>query len=136
MKVGILIVTHEGLGDALVNTICGTLGHCPLETEVMSVSRDCDPEAMRREARERTERLDHGDGVLVLTDMFGSTPSNIACSLLERRDVQVLAGLNLPMLIRIFNYPDLPLDALTDKALSGGHDGVVQCRPNVDSAHG
>jgi PTS system ascorbate-specific IIA component len=71
------------------------------------------------------EQLDQGDGVLVLTDIYGSTPSNIASHLSSRPGVQVVAGLNLPMLLRVLNYARLDLATLAEKAVSGGREGVV-----------
>jgi len=71
--------------------------------------------------------VNDGSGVLVLTDMYGSTPSNIANSFKQQTDIQVIAGVNLPMFIRILNYPDLSLSEMTEKALSGGHDGIILC---------
>jgi len=125
--VGLLLITHEALGDALLHNAASTLGHCPLPTEVLAVGRDSDPEERRQRAAELACQLNDGDGVLVLTDMYGSTPSNIACSLANLATVRIIAGVNLPMLIRVFNYATLDLDTLSDKALSGGHDGVVSC---------
>jgi len=131
--VGLLIVTHDSLGEALLRTASGTLGYCPLVAEVLPVGCDTDPEERCRAARHLVRQLDQGDGVLVLTDMFGSTPSNVACSLLDLDQVRVIAGINLPMLIRVFNYPNLDLDALTIKAVSGGHDGIMACgQPEQD----
>lgn len=126
MSVGLLIVAHGSLGEALVETACGTLGHCPLATELLSVPRDCNPEEMCAEAHQLCAKLDSGEGVLVLTDLFGSTPSNVACSLMHggSERVRVVSGINLPMLIRVFNYPTLDLDTLTAKALSAGCEGV------------
>ena len=80
------------------------------------------------DALRRARALDDGDGVLVLTDLYGSTPSNIAASLLGTGAVQVVAGLNLPMLIRVLNYPAEDLPALADKAVSGGNRGILLCR--------
>lgn len=136
MKVGLLIIAHDRLGPALMETATGTLGHCPLRARVLSVARDCDPEEMRRRAAQEADELDQGAGVLVLTDMFGSTPGNVACSLLDRPNLRVVAGVNLPMLIRVFNYPDLDLETLLHKAVSGGADGVVLCEPKPGAAHG
>jgi PTS system ascorbate-specific IIA component len=73
------------------------------------------------------ERLDDGDGVLVLTDLFGSTPSNISVRLLSRGNIEVVSGVNLSMLIRVMNYPELSLPILVTKALTGGHDGINLC---------
>jgi PTS system ascorbate-specific IIA component len=71
--------------------------------------------------------MDQGQGVLVLTDIFGSTPSNIAASLAEDGRIAVVAGLNLPMLVRVLNYPEDPLEGLTEKAIVGGNRGILAC---------
>lgn len=135
MSTGLLIIAHDQLGHALLDTASNTLGCCPLNTEVLAVSRDQDPDQLRTDAARMVERLDRGGGVLVLTDMYGSTPGNVACSLLGRSSVRVVAGVNLPMLIRVFNYAAMDLDALTDKAISGGHDGVLLCEKPREAQH-
>jgi PTS system mannose-specific IIA component len=136
MTVGLLIVSHDPLGQALLETATNTLGQCPLAAEVIPVSRDGDPDAFADRACEAAARVSSGAGILVLTDMYGSTPSNIACRLLQRDDVRVVSGVNLPMLIRVFNYAGLDLDGLAQKALSGGHDGVILCdRPSHCDLH-
>ena len=129
MKVGLLIISHDGLGQALLETVTTTLGRCPLEVRLLSVSRNADPDALAEQAHHLARELDRGDGLLVLTDIYGSTPSNIACRLQEMPEVRVVAGVNLPMLFRIFNYPELSLDALAEKALTGGRDGVMAACP-------
>jgi PTS system ascorbate-specific IIA component len=129
MKVGLLIVSHDGLGQALIDTVTATLGCCPMDVRLLSVSRSADPDALVAQARQFAREIDHGDGLLVLTDIYGSTPSNIACRLQDIPEVRVVAGVNLPMLFRIFNYPELGLDALAEKALSGGRDGVMAACP-------
>ena len=75
------------------------------------------------------DRLQGGDGVLVLTDMFGSTPSNVASRLMARDGIQIVSGINLPMLLRVLNYPELGLEELVQKAVSGARDGVRVCEP-------
>jgi PTS system ascorbate-specific IIA component len=127
MKVGVLIVAHDQLGRVLLDTAIGTIGHSPLAVEVLPVSRDMDPDLLLAQARELLQKIDSGAGVLVLTDMYGSTPGNIACRLQEGNQVQVVAGVNLPMLFRVLNYPNLDLDGLTEKAVSGGSAGVLHC---------
>lgn len=127
MKVGVLIIAHDQLGQVLLDTAVGTLGTLPLPAKTLAVSRDEDPDALLARARALVRELDAGDGVLVLTDMYGSTPGNIACRLLDDDKVQVIAGVNLPMLFRVFNYSDLDLGALTEKAVTGGSAGVLQC---------
>lgn len=129
MTIGLLIITHNHIGDDLIATATAMLGLCPLSTEALAVIQNADPEASLRKARQCVETLDQGNGVLVLTDIYGSTPSNIACQLIDGDRVQVVSGINLPMLIRILNYPQLGLPELTEKALSGGRDGVFCCTP-------
>ena len=69
--------------------------------------------------------LDTGDGVLILTDLCGATPSNIACRLSHLQHVKVVVGLNMPMLLRILNYPNLSLEEMAEKAVDGGRQGVM-----------
>lgn len=129
MRVGLLIITHNQIGNSLFETAVNMLGDvCPLPAEVIPVTTGCNPEQMLQLAKSRLESLDQGKGVIVLTDMYGSTPSNIATRLCGHNDrVVVIAGINLPMLVRLLNYPNLNLTQLVDKATSGGQDGIVLC---------
>ena len=131
MSVGLLLVTHNDIGAALLNTASRMLGKCPLEARTLAVTEDSEPNELRARAREMAEQLDTGEGVLVLTDLFGSTPSNVANTLQSGSGRQVLAGVNLSMLVRVLNYPHLSLSDRAAKALSGGRDGVLLC-PNRD----
>lgn len=133
MSVGILIITHAKVGEALIETADKMLGGLPLRVEVMPIPLDCEPNNSLEQAQQQIQSLDDGDGVLVLTDMFGSTPSNVANHLLERQGVCVITGVNLPMLIRVLNYPRLTLEELSQKALSGGTDGIMQCKTRDDA---
>ena len=125
MTIGVLIITHEGVGDVILHSVVRVLGMCPLQTEALNVPFDCSPEQTLARAREAVGRLDGGAGVLVLTDLCGATPANIARRLAGAHRVRVVTGLNLPMLVRVMNYPQLDLEALAAKAVSGGRDGVV-----------
>jgi PTS system ascorbate-specific IIA component len=127
MTVGILLVSHNHIGTELINTAKQMLSCCPLPTKVLSIASRDNPDHIRLEMDEDLQKLDQGQGILILTDMFGSTPSNIACAVSDRSDVRVVSGLNLPMLIRVLNYPTLNLEELEVKALSGGQEGVVRC---------
>jgi PTS system ascorbate-specific IIA component len=127
MSVGLLIITHGRIGEDLLETAKSMLGVCPLQTAYMAVSQSSDPEKLLDQAKRICESLNQGDGVLVLTDIYGSTPSNVANRLLEESYIQVVAGLNLPMLVRVLNYPSLNLHKMINKALSGGHDGILLC---------
>ncbi len=120
MSVGVLIISHDGIGPALLGTATLMLNDCPLQTKLLTVSRDCDPDQLAEDAIEQLDALDSGDGVLVLTDLYGSTPCNIAQRLTPQNHIQVVSGLNLSMLIRVFNYPQLTLAKLSQNAISGG----------------
>ena len=123
MSVGLLIISHEEIGRALIQTVIQTIGSSPLPVEILSVPKECYPEALAEHARKAAASLDHDAGVLVLTDMYGATPSNIALRLTGTK-VRIVTGLNLPMLMRVLNYSQLGLDQLAEKAVSGGREGV------------
>lgn len=125
MSVGLLIISHDGIGASLLGTATFMLNGCPLQTRLLTASRDCNPDELIADAEEEITFLDTGDGVLVLTDLFGSTPSNIAKKLFEQANICVVSGLNLSMLIRVLNYPELDLKQLAEKAITGGKDGIV-----------
>jgi len=132
MSVGVLIITHNAIGEQLLAAATATLGFCPIHTASLAVQRDCDVESVEHAALALIDELDKdGQGVLILTDALGATPSNIGSRLASKRALTVVAGVNLPMLLRIFNYPSLCLDELAAKAISGGLDGVVM----VNHAH-
>lgn len=127
MSVGILLITHSGIGGALLNVVYGAFGKLPLEVSQLSVSRDPDLETLILKASCLVRELDSGEGVLVLTDIFGSTPSNVAQGLQQEGfNIRIIAGVNLPMLFRLLNYSFLPLDQLAKKATSGGQEGIFE----------
>ncbi len=132
MGVGLLIITHGKIGQELLSTATALLGDCPLPCKILSVEIDSDTDEITRRMRTMHNELDKGQGVLVLTDMYGSTPSNLANLLRKDPAVRVVAGTNLPMLIRVLNYSHLGLEELADKAVSGGHDGVLSCASRLE----
>ncbi len=128
MPVGILIITHGEIGEELLATARSTLGgELPLNCRALSVSPNCDPVSQHKKAQTMLASVNDGNGVLIFTDMYGSTPSNIANSFENLDNIEVIAGVNLPMFIRVLNYSDLTLSEMTEKALSGGHDGIILC---------
>ena len=126
---GILIIAHAPLATALRDCIAHVYGGLPARIGVIDVSPDCDPAEVVAFAYSEVERLKEENGALVLTDMFGATPSNIAARLATLPQVRVLAGVNLPMLLRAVCYRATPLDTLVDKALAGGTKGVHAIGP-------
>src|SRR6266516_2789875 len=98
--IGILIVSHGAFGEALIHSASHVLGKRPLQVQQLGVTVHDDPDAILPQAQELVRQLDGGDGVLVLTDILGATPSNIATRLLRPGKVEGLSGASLPMLIR------------------------------------
>ena len=129
-KVGILLVTHGKLGHQLLHTMRDFMGELTLDADVLEVRRVQDPQMLIRQGQRLIERLDNGGGVLVLTDAFGSTPGNTALQVASAAPEQtrVVSGVNLPMLVRVFNYPGYALPKLTTAAIEGGRRGVVDCQ--------
>lgn len=127
MSAAVLLITPYGIGAELLRAATTMLGGCPLRARALAIGPFDDRDQMIAAAEALAADLDDGEGLLVLTDLFGSTPCNIANALGAKHRVRVLSGVNLPMLVRIFNYASLPLDALAFKALSGAQDGVILC---------
>lgn len=123
--VGILLVTHNGLGVSLVDCIGHVLGEVPRNLGVLSVMADDDPEHKLTEGEELLKELDIGSGVLILADVFGATPSNIARKLCHAERVEGVAGVNLPMLLRVVCTTDKSLIELADIAVEGGRECIV-----------
>ncbi|MDX1823734.1 MAG: PTS sugar transporter subunit IIA [Thiohalomonadales bacterium] len=130
MSVGLFIITHGDIGRSLLDTAVVVMECCPLQVETMGIPMASDPDQQLERARQYLQQLETGDGVLILTDLYGSTPSNIACKLCNNK-VNVVTGLNLPMLIRVLNYPNLNLHELAQKAVGGGREGVVAYMPGA-----
>ena len=123
--IGVLILAHGDLGDGLVNSVTHVLGQRPTRFERFHVAASDDPLDLLPKLRAVVERLIAGEGVLIFTDIYGATPCNLACKLIEPNKVEVIAGVNLPMLVRAFTYRNKGLDTMVKKAVSGGCDGVV-----------
>ncbi len=129
MSVGLLIITHNGTGKSLLETATKILGSCPLAAKTIDVPYDSNPEQLKSEAFALIGKLNSGDGVLVLTDMYGSTPGNIASALCREEKINVVAGINLPMLVRVLNYAHLDLNGIADSAITGGKKSIMRCKP-------
>jgi PTS system ascorbate-specific IIA component len=124
--IGILLITHGTLGESLVHCASHVLNKRPARLRQLSITAQDDPHSLLPQARALVQELDEGDGVLILSDMYGGSPANIAAKLLVPGRIEGVAGVNLPMLIRALNYRDRPLAMIVTKAVSGGCDGVVR----------
>ncbi len=132
--VGILIVAHGSLGESLIHCASHVMGGRPPQLAQMGVGVQDDPQKLLPEAIRLVQSLDQGQGVLVLSDVYGATPSNLACRLLVAGHIEGIAGVNLPMLVRALTYRNEPLKTVLAKAVSGGLEGVVKM-PSPLSKH-
>ena len=123
--IGIIVITHGRIGEELIAAAQHTFG-CPVSRlEAFAVSSKDSAEQLETLLRQRIVALDDGDGVLLLTDIYGATPANVAARTVVSGRVEMVGGVNLPMLLRALNYRTLPLQDLVNKALSGGLSGIV-----------
>lgn len=127
--IGILIISHGTLGESLIHCACHMLNKRPPRLRQLGVTAQDDPVLLVPQARKMIKELDEGRGVLVLTDMYGGSPSNIAAKLVIPGRVEAVAGVNLPMLIRALTYRDKTLSVMMTKAISGGCEGVLRVPP-------
>ena len=123
--IGILIVAHGTLGDSLAAALTHVLGSRPPQIATLPVAASDDPSQLLPKARELVQALDTGDGVLIFSDIYGSTPCNLVGKLLVAGRIEAVAGVNLPMLVRATTYRDRDMDTMLKKAISGGCDGVL-----------
>ena len=124
--IGILVIAHDTLGDSLVRAVTHVLGTRPPQFDSMSVRGTDDPLDLVPAARALLAKLDTGEGVLILTDIYGASPSNLARKLLVPGRVEAVAGVSLPMLVRAFTYRGRGMETIVSKAASGGRDGVMR----------
>ena len=126
MACGILLVTHPGVGAAILAVATALLRQLPLKAEAFEVPFDADLDALLPQASAALRRVDGGDGVLVLTDLYGASPSNLAGKLARLgTPVRCVSALSLPMLLRVMNYPEQGLDELPATAAAGARNGVI-----------
>ncbi len=126
MSVGLLLVAHPGMASHYAGLLERLLGRVPLPIECFELSFDADIDAVLPAASAALRRADRGEGVLILTDLYGGSPSNLAARLTQLgTPARRVSGLNLPMLMRVCNYPELPLDELARTAQAGGKTGVI-----------
>jgi mannose PTS system EIIA component len=129
--IGILVISHEPLGTALLHCTRHIFGRLPSQLAALDVIPDEDPDVAVNAARELLKRINDGSGVLVLTDLWGATPSRVASRLAENDRVAVLAGVNLPMLVKGLTdrRRPQPLPDLVGRLLMGGREAVIQVLP-------
>lgn len=123
--IGLFLITHTSLGESLIQCVCHVLNHRPQQIIQLGVTAQDDPLDVLPLAHEMLKLVDSGDGVLILTDIFGGTPSNIALKLLRPHQIEGVTGVNLPMLLRAINYREKDMKTLLTKTIAGGRDGIL-----------
>ena len=126
--IGILLITHGALGEALIQCACHVMNRRPLQLMQLGMAGQDDPLDALPLARRLLEITDTGDGVLILTDILGATPANTAAKLLEPGRIEGVAGVNLPMLLRVITYRERSMDVVLKKAIAGACEGVVHMK--------
>ncbi len=128
--IGILLITHGTFGESLIQNVCHVLNKRPQLIAQLGIAAQDDPQEILPIAKQLLEQVDGGEGVLVMTDILGATPSNIALKLLEPGRIEGIAGVSLPMLLRALTYRKNGMETLMEKATSGGRDGVINMHRN------
>ena len=125
MTTGVLLVTHQGIGSAMLQ-VAGQIMNATLDhIDYLEVGFDADTVQLERLLEDKLSRVEQGAGVLILSDLIGATPCNLASNS-AHHDTVVVTGLNLPMLIRVYNYRERPLHELARIAQEGAQNGVFQ----------
>ena len=122
--IGILIMAHGQLGESLIQCVSYVWGERPPSLRALEIGAQ-DKQALLVESQRHLAELDDGNGVLLLSDVYGATPANTMCRLLQPGRIEGVAGVNLPMLMRVLTYRHLALDVLVEKAVAGGREGVL-----------
>ena len=123
--IGLFLITHGSLGESLIQCACHVLNKRPVQIVQLGMAAQDDPLDALPLARELMTLVDKGEGVLILTDIYGATPANVAMKLLEPGRIEGVAGVNLPMLLRALTYREKGMETLLTKTVGGGRDGVL-----------
>ena len=128
--IGLILLTHGTYGEALIQCACHVLNKRPPQVAQLGVTAQDDPLEALPLVRDMLKLVDSGRGVLILTDIYGATPSNLAMKLLEPGRIEGIAGVNLPMLLRAITYRDKDMETLVTRTVAGGRDGVLNMLKN------
>ncbi len=123
--IGILVVTHANLGSTLIETVEFILGDNPDNLFSISINIQDDPDELRKKIKKGITKVKTDNGVIILTDMFGGTPSNLSYSFLEEGQVEVISGVNLPILLKaVTARSKMDMDTLTSSLVEHGKKSI------------
>lgn len=128
MMIGILLITHGSLGESLIQCASHVMNRRQPQLLQLGVASQDDPLDVLPLAQRLLGLVDEGSGALILTDIFGATPANIALKLRESGRVEIVAGVNLPMLLRALTYRERSMEVLVKKTVAGACEGVIHIR--------
>lgn len=120
----LLLVTHEHIGTSMLKIATAIIGNETHDALCIEVPMDANIQSIHAKA---SDYISQHNETLVLTDIYGSTPGNIATQLARLKNCNTICGLNLPMLLRAINYQSFPLTELTEKVINGGKKGIINC---------
>ncbi len=130
--IGVLVISHEPLGTSLIHCTRHIFGRMPPQLAALDVIPDEDPAEAIEAAQTLCSRINDGSGVIVLTDILGATPSRIAAALAEPKKVVVLAGVNLPLLVKTLTHRrGTEIEALVDMLLPAAQQAIVVMQPSL-----
>lgn len=124
MSVALLLISHNKVATSLMDIAASIMNDPPTNYACVEIPMDAQVDSMAAQIDNNINQLDTSDGILILTDMYGGTPSNIAEKFATNENTRMISGMNLPMLIRAMNYRDLPLVELTEKIINGGQQSI------------
>ena len=133
--VGILLITHDNLGETLLDIANNILGKKTRSIATLNVEHSMEIDFVVEKALIAIEQIENGEGVIILTDIIGATPFNIVRRLITPNKIESVSGLNLPMLLRAITYQKSELSDLLKKAEQGGKDGVLKIQQGFSKSN-
>ena len=128
--IGILLITYQGIGSSLLNAAKHIVGTPPESTRVIDIANTMTPEDISALIKEELNLLNSSDGILILVDLYGATHTNIACKYTHPDKIELISGLNLPMLLRVLNYRMYPIQEIVKKISSCSSDKIIYTKNN------
>lgn len=135
MSTALLLISHKGIASNLLNTALSIVNDNPTDIAYVEVPMDASVDAIKSSIHDKIEQFGANKEVLILTDIYGATPSNLASCFISNNNTQLVSGLNLAMIIKAINYQHLPLTALVEKIILGGRQSIAQHTDESPSCH-
>ena len=126
MSVALLLISHQGIASNLLDTAASIVNDKPVNMAYVEVPMDAPIDTIRQEIQKKLDQFDQNKDVLILTDIYGGTPSNLASCFISNTNTRLVSGLNLAMIIKAINYRSLPLNELVEKIIQGGRQSIAQ----------